>query len=400
MYSNKELIDEIVEKNKCEIITFLQEMIRINTENPPIKSDEFIKYFDAKLKSYDFETEVIGKEARPNIIAKVKGNNEGKTLILNPHFDVVPAGEGWSVQPYGGEIIDGKIYGRGSYDCKGRIAVFASAMRLLKELKLPFNGEIVLVTTCDEETGGTEGAKYLLEEGLLEGDMCIGEGSDEMLYTAHKGILHTRITTYGKASHGGRCWMGVNAIEKANKILNLLIDMKHKYEELGSEYYGKFNKYTSINIGKIEGGVKVNSVPDFCSIEIDCRVAPEFSTENLLNEIKSNLEEIKSNDSEFSYDIKILLMEEPDILDSNCNLFKTVRKAYRDWTGKELPMEATYSLTDARYFRRAGIPAINFCGPGGPGQGIGGHCADEHIKIEHLMSSVKMMIDIIQRLLS
>jgi succinyl-diaminopimelate desuccinylase len=116
---SKDIIDRAVERRREEIVGFLQEMIRIPSENPPGDYEPICDYLSAKLKGMGFETRVTGKEGKPNVVATLKGNRPGRTLILNPHIDVVPAGDGWSVAPYGGEVRDGRVYGRGAYDCKG-----------------------------------------------------------------------------------------------------------------------------------------------------------------------------------------------------------------------------------------------------------------------------------------
>ena len=396
---DKARIAAVVSAAKEEIVTFLREMIRIPSENPPGDYGPISTYLAAKLEAMGLAVEMVGKSAVPAVLATLKGDRPGARLILNPHYDVVPAGEGWSHAPYGGELDGGRIYGRGAYDCKGRIAVFASALKLLCENEATFNGEIVLAVVGDEETGGDDGTKYLLDQGLLKGDMCIGEGSDEMLWAIHKGVLHFEIHIKGKANHGGRCWMGVSAVDKAVPVLNLLMGLKRKYEQLGSRFEGRFNRFTTFNIGKIRGGLKVNSVPDFCTISVDCRVAPDFTTAAVWAEITSGLEQLQTQDPQFRYRLEVFLKEEPEVLDRDSPLFEAVQWANRQWNGEDLPLEATYAISDARFFRRAGIPTISFCGPGGPGKGIQGHCVDEFVEVAQLLSSTKMMMSILLRLM-
>jgi len=386
-----------IDEMKDEIVDFVLEMIRIPTENPPGNYGPITGYLEQRFKTFGFETTVVGKPGKPNVLARLRGTEGRPVLILNAHTDTVPAGEGWTVDPFAGVVKEGKIYGRGAYDCRARIALYAMAMKALKDANISLAGDVVLAATVDEEIGGFDGPKYLLENGYLEGDMAIVEGQDTSLRCAHKGILWLEITTYGQLEHGGREWLGINAIEKMHKVLTVLARLKSKYGRMGTTWPGEFNRFTSINIGTIKGGVKTNAVASKCTITVDCRVVPDQRTCEVKKEIEAEIQALRETDPDFRVEIETIIEEEPQVLSTDLELFRVIQQVMKERSGKELPVEAFFGLTDSRWFNKMGVPAINFGGPGGSETGVGGHKADEFVRITDLVEATKNMALIIKR---
>jgi succinyl-diaminopimelate desuccinylase len=260
-----------------DVISLTQELIKFNTINPPGNEEEIARYVGAILADHGFDVDYPKHaEGRLNVIAS-KGLSDSKhPIILTGHLDVVPLGmTKWKTDPLHGVISDDKLFGRGSSDMKGGIAAMIVAAIQCFDTQSP-NGGVKLVFTADEELGCT-GAKHLFDSGYDIGEasaIIVGEPSSNIPFIGHKGGLYISAKTTGKTAHSSMPELGDNAIYKAaraiTKIENLQFDVE-KDNLLG---------YPTINVGKIEGGLNLNSVPDNAEFTIDVR-----STTKLENDV-------------------------------------------------------------------------------------------------------------------
>lgn len=407
MGTREELARQI-ELRKAELIKLCCDLININTENPPCETGAICDYIgsylhDAGIPFQTYEP-VPGKVS---IVGMLEGN-QGKCLILNGHVDVVPPGDlkAWKFDPFKGLVEEGKIWGRGSADMKTKIASAMFVARLLKEQGVELPGRIILMFTADEESGGTHGTGYLLEEGLVTGDACvIGETAGRDIGVADKGNLHVKLIAHGKTAHGARPFEGDNAIEKLMRAIPLVMGLGEQNLNLPASYleivrralpyyekrakkfgveladYEKALTHVTLCCSLIRGGVKKNVVPDLAEAEFDVRFPPgiEMSTirERLLHIIHSS--DIKG------IEIQLLDENEATYQDIDCDIFRAAERAIPLAGGSTKPLALVKtSITDARHMRKAGIPTIIL-----GHDGSGGHVPNEYSEVEEVMFTTR-----------
>jgi succinyl-diaminopimelate desuccinylase len=406
----KKEIVQTVDSLKEDMILFLQQLIQIPTENPPGSYKEISEFLEEKLTSWGFEVEVIDvpdeetskaglTTPRYNIIATITGNEEGKHLLFNAHLDTVPAGdaEKWTYPPFSGQLADGKIYGRGATDSKGRLAAYIMAALALKKSKIPFRGKISIVATCDEETGGVLGAGYVTDNNKIAGDMVVVEGYSNQIVRAMAGVLQLRIFSYGVPAHAGFKWKGVNAVEKMAKVIQALAQLQAELEQESSEIPGM--RYTTVNTGVIQGGTKINVVPGDCYIEVDFRVIPEHSLNDIYDRVEFIIKRLEQQDLDMNIHIERIsdFETEPTVTSSNSPLITAIQEASKEVTGNTLPVVGMLGQSDARWFIKNGIPAINF-GPGTNDNNLHGY--DEFMEIDDLVQTTKVLCVLIKNYVS
>ncbi|MDQ6596616.1 M20/M25/M40 family metallo-hydrolase [Bacillus salipaludis] len=215
----------------------------------------------------------VGRIKVSNVIGfQTFGNTQGPEITLNSHGDVVPPGLGWTQNPYGGNIVDGKLYG-GAAVSKSDIASFTFATLALRQLKETLNGKISLAFTFDEETGGDIGPKWLLEKGLINPDMAICPGFTYSLANAHNGCLHLEVKLKGKSAHAAEPQYGHDALEAMTGVLSALYEYRKGFSEIKSNIPNVGSP--NLVVGLISGGINTNVVPDTATIRIDRRLIPE-----------------------------------------------------------------------------------------------------------------------------
>ena len=190
-----------------EVIQFTRRLIQIPTVNPPADTRVCAGYIARTLTEEGINAEISeGRDGLCNVVARLCGKEEGKTLVLNGHIDVVAPGEGWTVDPFGGEVRIGRIYGRGASDMKSGLAAMMGAMIGVKRSGLEFKGEIVFMAVADEETGSEYGTRYLLDKGVGKGAAfgIVCEPTNLRVETGNRGLRWIDIEVRGKASHAGR----------------------------------------------------------------------------------------------------------------------------------------------------------------------------------------------------
>ena len=271
-------LDVWVDAHFDEEVRFLQELVRVPTDTPPGNNAAHAERTAELLAQMGFTAEkhavpyadvkAAGLESITNLIVR-RHYGEGKTIALNAHGDVVPPGEGWTHDPYGGEIVDGKIYGRASAVSKSDFATYTFATRALEAVAPPTQGAIELHFTYDEEFGGEMGPGWLLRKGLTEPDWLIAAGFSYQVITAHNGCLQMEVTVHGTMAHAAIPHTGVDALQGAVKVLNALYSQNAIYKHITSQVEGISHPY--LNIGRIEGGTNTNVVPGKVSFKLEDR---------------------------------------------------------------------------------------------------------------------------------
>ena len=264
---------------KDEALKLLCDAINIVTVNPDGKETVLAGFIADYLKDTGCSVEITEfSSGRANVIAILKGCKNGKALLVNGHLDTVPFGsrDGWDDPPDCATIKDGKLYGRGSSDMKGGLCAALYAFKqLASEGFIPQN-DIVFIGTGDEETLGL-GAQAVVKSGLLDrvGRIVIGEPTGNEISVASKGTLWLEFTIHGKTSHGAYPWEGINAAEIAYTLFSELKKL------VGKETHPYLSNPTC-TLTKIQGGVKVNMLPDVCTMTLDIRTVPLIEHGHLL----------------------------------------------------------------------------------------------------------------------
>ena len=261
---------------------FLAEIVKIPSDNPPGDCSRSAEAVATLLEGLGFQVErhkvpeslvkANGMISATNLIVK-RRFRQGPTIALNAHGDVVPPGSGWTHDPYGAEIVDGWMVGRGVAVSKSDIATYAFAMLALEKCGAALNGAVELHVTYDEEAGGEIGPRYLLENGLSHPDLAIGAGFSYAVVNAHNGCLHLEVEVLGRSAHAARPSTGVDALEAANTILSALYGWRGGLAARTSAITGIGSP--QMTVGLIAGGINTNVVPDRVTFRLDRRIVPE-----------------------------------------------------------------------------------------------------------------------------
>ena len=401
-------LDAWIDAHFDEQVRFLQELIRVPTDTPPgnnaphaERAAELLQGFGFAVEKHtvpDAEVHAAGLETITNLIVRRK-YGAGTTVLLNAHGDVVPPGEGWTKNPYGGEIEDGKIYGRASAVSKCDFSTYAFAVRALEAVAKPTQGSVELLFTYDEEFGGEVGPAWLLEHKIIHPDLMIAAGFSYQVVTAHNGCLQMEVTVHGKMAHAAIPASGVDALQAANRILTALYAQNTLYQSITSNVVGITHPY--LNIGTIEGGTNTNVVPGRVSFKLDRRMIPEESPSEVEATLRKLIEDTASSLPGITVEIKrILLARALQPLPGNQPLVDAIQKHGEQVFGEPIPALGTPLYTDVRLFCEAGIPGVIY--GAGPRTVLESHAkrADERLELEDLRRATKVIARTLCDLLS
>ena len=382
--------------DRDEIVGLTRELVRSPSLNPPGNVKECADIVLKKFKENDIFAEIIeGKEGACNVVARLPGKSEGKVLLLNGHIDVVPPGEGWTIDPFAGEIRDGKIYGRGSTDMKSGIASMMAAMMAMKRSGCNFNGEIVFMAVADEETGSEFGTIHLLKKNIgTKADFAIiGEPTNLRIELGNRGTRCINIIVKGKACHSSRPFLGVNAIAYAAKVIEAVQSMtfsnRNELFEIPSP---------SIAVVMIQGGTKEDMIPDRCEVSVDRRMIPGETNETVVGELEKVIAPILKENKELQIEIKVSPVNyfDPYLISQEEPIVKATVESFRQVIGKEPEIGGKAGCTDGSHlFHMGKIPAVLF----GPGNPYFAHKADEYVEIDNIVSSAEILVSVFDRLL-
>jgi succinyl-diaminopimelate desuccinylase len=401
-------LDAWVDAHFDEEVQFLQALIRVPTDTPPGNNAPHAERTAELLQGFGFEAEkyavpeadvkAYGLESITNLIVRRK-YGQGRTVALNAHGDVVPPGDGWTKDPYGGAIEDGKIYGRASAVSKCDFATFTFAVRALESLGAKLNGAVELHFTYDEEFGGEMGPGWLLKKGLTKPDLMIAAGFSYEVVTAHNGCLQMEVTVHGKMAHAAVPHTGVDALQGAVKILNALYAQNALYQKITSQVEGIKHPY--LNVGRIEGGTNTNVVPGKVVFKLDRRMIPEENPVEVEATIRQVIADAAAAQDGIRVDIKrLLLANSMKPLAGNQPLVEAIQKHGQTAFGQPIPAMGTPLYTDVRLYGEAGIPGVIY--GAGPRTVLESHAkrADERLALEDLRRATKVIARSLRDLLA
>jgi succinyl-diaminopimelate desuccinylase len=401
-------LDTWIDAHFDQEVRFLQELIRVPTDTPPGDNAPHAERTAELLQAFGFEAEkhpvpladvrAYGLESITNLIVR-RRYGEGRTIALNAHGDVVPPGEGWSHDPYGGEVEDGKVYGRAAAVSKSDFASFTFAVRALESLQAKLKGGVELHFTYDEEFGGEMGPGWLLRNGLTKPDLMIAAGFSYEVVTAHNGCLQMEVAVHGKMAHAAIPHTGVDALQGAVRILDALYAQNGTYKGVTSNIPGITHPY--LNVGRIEGGTNTNVVPGKVVFKLDRRMIPEENPAQVETDIRRVIADAAALCPGITVDIKrLLLANSMRPLPGNKPLVDAIRKHGELVFGEPIPAMGTPLYTDVRLYAEAGIPGVIY--GAGPRTVLESNAkrADERLDLEDLRRATQVIARTLRDLLA
>jgi succinyl-diaminopimelate desuccinylase len=376
-----------------EMVALLTRLVQINSENPPGRYEAVAAAYAEALAALGMDVTTLRvpdelvtarglATPRLNVIGRLAAATPGPSLMLNAHLDTVPIGEteAWTVDPLGGEVRDGRVWGRGAVDSKGRLAAYWTAAAAIARTGGPAAGELLVVATCDEESGGDLGARWLVEQAGLTADYAIVEGYNRPVVRASSGILWLEIEVRGRSAHASWPWRGHNAIVEAALLIERLEHLRERLESQPGDIPGI--PHTTMSIGVIAGGTKVNVVPDRCRLEVDFRVMPGVGTGDIRSEVESIIARLATERPGLSAQVRVIQKQPAMVTPADSRLVRTLVDVVTEVTGEAPAVEGEPGGTDARWFNLAGIATVNY-GPGSPDSG-NFHAPDENVGLDQL----------------
>ncbi len=406
-----------VEARRDDLVALTQDLVRIPTTNPPgHRYREICDYLDARLSASGFATEMIRAQGTPgdsdryprwNIVARRQGVRDGDCVHFNSHTDVVEVGHGWTSDPFGAEIRDGRIYGRGTCDMKGGLATSIIAAEVFADLCPEFAGAIEISGTADEETGGYGGVAWLAEKGYFSPGrvqhVIIPEPlNKDRICLGHRGVWWAEIETRGRIAHGSMPFLGDSAIRHMGAVLEEM--ERTLYPLLASKRTAmpvvpEGARQSTLNINSIHGGEAEQDadftgfpapcVADRCRIVIDRRFLIEEDIVEVKREIGAMLDRIAEERPKFSYEVRDLHQVIPTMTERDAPVVASVADAI----GKVLARQPDYVVSPGTYDQKHidRIGRLKNCIAYGPGILDLAHQPDEWIGIEDMVDSAKVM---------
>ena len=407
--NSRQRLHDFIVSRQSEQVALLAELVKIPTDNPPGDCARHADVATGLLEQLGFSVErhpvpaervqAAGMRSATNLVIRhTFGDGSGPTIALNAHGDVVPPGAGWSRQPYGAEIVDNHMYGRGVAVSKSDFATYSYALLALQAAGSDLNGTVELHFTYDEEAGGEIGPKWLLDEGISKPDYAISAGFSYGVVTAHNGVLHLEVTVRGKQAHAAMPHTGIDALEAANQILTALYAYRKGYKAIRSQIAGIDTP--ALTIGLISGGINTNVVPDLVNLRIDRRLIPEEDATLVEARLTALIEE-NARLPGIICEVKRILLAEPLVpIAGSERLSELLCQHGTAIMGEVVTSHGVPLYTDARHYAKAGIPTVLY--GAGPHTILeaNAHGADEHLNLDDLRKATEVVALTLHDLLS
>ena len=404
-----------IDDRRDELVALTADLIRFPTVNPPGEAYTPCAEFIAnRLRKRRFETQLIRGQDTPgdsdryprtNVVARFDGRGHGPTVHFNSHIDVVEAGEGWTVDPYGGIVKDGRVYGRGACDMKGGLAASIIAAEVFMDVYPDFPGAIEISGTVDEESGGFGGVAYLASKGFFSkprvDHVIIPEPlNKDRICLGHRGVWWAEIETKGRIAHGSMPFLGDSAIRHMGAVLHafeeeLFPALDRKQTQMPVVPEGA--RRSTMNINSIHGGQTEDFFPglpspnvaDTCRTVIDRRFLLEESIDDVKGEVTSILDRLKRERPKFDYSIRDLMEVQPTMTERDAPVVTAVAEGIREIFGKEPDYVISPGTYDQKHVARIGH--LHDCIAYGPGILDLAHQPDEWVGIDDMVESAKVM---------
>ena len=368
-------------------IALLREMVRVDSRNPSLvpgaPGEGAVARMLAKtLSEWGLDAKLVeAAPGRPNVVATLRGRGgRGRSLIFNGHIDVVDV-EGMSHAPFEAFERDGRLYGRGASDMKGGVAsMCAAAARIAGAL----SGDVIITAVVDEEWQSL-GTASLLASGVRADAAIVTEPTRLGIMPAHKGFVWIEVSVKGRAAHGSRWDIGIDAIRHAGLVLAELDRVDA--EELPRRMHPLLGR-ASLHASTIEGGIGLSTYPDRCVVRIERRTIPGEQLADVVRETTEACDRIRARRTDFEADVTVMFSQPPSDVAPDAPVVRTLADVLSR-QGMSIGMSGMSAWTDAALFNQAGIPAICF-GPGDMGLA---HAAEEYIVTADVERATEILAD-------
>ncbi len=421
--SVQKLLDRIDAK-RDEVTALTQDLVRIPTVNPPGDAYEACAHFiGERLAKKGFAVEYVraigapgdsDSHPRTNVVARWQGGGTGECVHFNSHIDVVEAGSGWTCEPFGGQVANGRVYGRGTCDMKGGLASSIIACEALIESGLPIPGALEISGTVDEESGGFAGVGYLAERGYFSKPrvhhVIIPEplGVDRICL-GHRGVWWGEVETRGRIAHGSMPFLGDSAISHMSAFIHLLetqLQPRLQGRKTAEPVEPPGARVSTLNINSIHGGqveqhyandergwptaqTPAPVVAHSCRTVLDRRFIAEENLEAVKQEIIDMLDELKRTRPGFDYGIRDIMSFVPTATPKDAPVVDATARAIARVLGRQPSYIASPGTYDQKHIVRTG--KLHDCIAYGPGILDLAHQPDEYVGIQELVDSAKIM---------
>jgi acetylornithine deacetylase len=375
---------------RADPVALARELVRIDSRNPALAPNSpgeraAAHALGSALESWGFRVDVQeAAPGRPNIVGRA-GRAAGRSLMLNGHLDVVGV-EGMTHAPFAGVERDGRLYGRGAADMKGGLAAMCAAAA--RAAARGITGEVIIAAVVDEEHTSI-GTRELLRRGVRADAAIVGEPTRLAIMPAHKGFAWIEVEVRGRAAHGSRYELGVDAILEAAAVLGELDRIER--ESLPTRRHPLLGR-PSLHVSTIEGGSGWSTYPDRCVIRVERRTLPTERADEPLEEVRAAIARARDRRASLAAEAHLVLLQAPSDVAPNAPIVRALSEALTD-LGERVTVDGMSAWTDAALLNEAGIPAICF----GPGDIALAHAAEEWIDVDEIERATGVLEALITR---
>jgi succinyl-diaminopimelate desuccinylase len=388
--------------------SFLAALVRTPSDNPPgdcappaARAADLLRGLGFVVETHpvpDALVQANGMVSVTNLVIRHRFG-PGPVIALNAHGDVVPPGDGWTMDPYGAGVIDGVMHGRGVAVSKSDFATYAFALKALIETGAARAGTVELHFTFDEEAGGLCGPGFLLAHGIVRPDAVICAGFTYNIVIAHNGCLHLEVSVRGRSAHAAQPESGADALEAATVLLASLYALRAGLARQRSTVPGI--AHPTLVVGLIKGGINTNVVPDLVTLRLDRRIIPEEDPATVERALVRHVEAACAAMPGIAVSVRRLLLAAPFTpLPDQARLVAPLQRHARAVLGEDIPANGVPLYTDARHYAGAGIPTVLY--GAGPRSLLeaNGHRADERLVLEDLRKATQIVALAVAELLA
>jgi succinyl-diaminopimelate desuccinylase len=392
-------IHRFLESERSRQVAFLAELVRTPSDNPP---GDCVRHAEVAARLLEGVGLTVERHPVPEAIVRRNGMisatnlvvrhrfGDGPVIALNAHGDVVPPGDGWTKDPYGAEISDGWMYGRGVAVSKSDFVTYTWALLALKALGTKRRGTVELHFTYDEEAGGEIGPGWLLSQGISKPDYAIGAGFSYAVVNAHNGCLHLEVEVRGRSAHAAKPYTGIDALEAATHILTALYAWRRTLADRVSPTPGIGSP--QMTIGLISGGINTNVVPDRVTFRLDRRMTPEESPEAVETELRAVINEAVGEIGKATVAVRRILLAEPlKPLPGSAVLSETLCRFASHIIGETVTTSGVPLYTDARHYAAYNVPIVLYGAGPHSIEEANAHRADERLPLDDLYKATEVV---------
>ena len=379
---------------------FLAELVKVPSDNPPGDCRRHAELAAGLLEDLGFLVErhpvpedqvrANGMISATNLVVRRRFSDGGPVVALNAHGDVVPPGEGWSKDPFGAEIVDGWMYGRGVAVSKSDFATYAWALKALDASGAQLDGTVELHLTYDEEAGGNIGPGFLLREGISKPHLAVSAGFSYNVVTAHNGCLHLEVQVDGKSAHAAMPYTGIDALEIATHILSALYAWRKTLTQRVSAIPGVGSP--QLTVGLIKGGINTNVVPDRVTFRLDRRMIPEERAAEVEAGLRAVIAEAAMAFPKAKVEVRQILVVEPlTPLPGGERMTELLCRHASAVMGEPVGPKGVPLYTDAPHYASLGIPIVLYGAGPHTIEEANAHRADERLPLSDLRKATEVV---------